>query len=134
MGTLSDCLPSGWHVAAALDNALPAMLGADWTGVRYARIFLRSDREREVQLGIPATCPRKIWLNGRPLHESRQRGPLRPNYDGDKTSYADATLTQGWNDVLIKYARDAKCPSFVAHFILTTTGLHAGIHDVAWTM
>jgi hypothetical protein len=121
-------------VASAPDNALETVLGHDWTGTRYARLYLWSEDAREVRVGVPATCPRKFWLNGKPVHEARQRGPLRPNYDGDGASYAAAELRQGWNDLLVKFARDAADPPFAAHVVLTTGDrLHAGVYDVEWT-
>jgi len=121
----------GWRIVAGLDNALP--LDDDWIGVTYARLFLWSAEAREVRLGVPATCPRRLWLNGQAVHEARQRGPLRPNYGGDHVSYADTALRQGWNEVVIKYTRDAQCPPFDAHFMLSSTGLFHGLWDVGWT-
>jgi len=121
----------GWRIVAGLDNALP--LDDDWIGVTYARLFLWSAEAREVRLGVPATCPRRLWLNGQVVHEARQRGPLRPNYGGDHVSYADTALRQGWNEVVIKYTRDAQCPPFAAHFMLSSTGLFHGLWDVGWT-
>src|SRR5439155_8847928 len=83
---------SDWHISHAPGNALPDTIGADWTGVLYARLFLWSPRGQDVRLGVPATCPRKLWLNGRLVHEVRQNSLLRPNYDGDHVSYVDSAL------------------------------------------
>jgi ADP-ribosylglycohydrolase len=125
---------SGWHVSHAPGNALPDTIEPDWTGVLYARLFLRSPRAQDVRLGVPATCPRKLWLNGRLVHEVRRPSLLRPNYSGDGASYVDSALERGWNDVLIKYARDASAPPFTAHLTLSTTGrLYHGLVDVEWT-
>jgi len=124
---------NGWRVAHADGNALPDEPGADWMGVLYARLYLWSDREREARLGVPATCPRKLWLNGEAAHEVRTPTLLRPNYDGDGVSYVDVALRQGWNEVLIKYARDAATPPFAAHLIVTERGQHPGLTDVTWT-
>ena len=124
----------GWHISHAIDNALPDTIGPDWTGVLYARLFLWSSRPQDVRLGVPATCPRKLWLISRLVHEVRRPSLLRPNYGGDGISYVDGALEQGWNEVLIKYARDASAPPFAAHFTLSTTGrLYHGLVDVEWT-
>lgn len=120
-----------WRTVYAPDNAMP--LPEDWTGVLYARIYLHSREAREVRIGVPATCPRKLWLNGKPLHEVRETNLLRPNYNGDGMSYVNTSLDKGWNTVLVKYVREAGMPPFGAHFILATTGLFHGVHDVGWT-
>lgn len=128
---LSPAIAEGWQIAASLENSLP--LSESWVGVQYARLFLHSAMEREVRLGIPATCPRKIWLNGEMVHAVPQGSLLRPNYGGDGESYVDTHLREGWNEVLIKYVREAGSPAFAAHFILATTVIYHGIHDVEWT-
>lgn len=132
-GPPEEIRAQGWHVAHSPDNALPDEIGTGWTGVLYARLFLWNPEAREVRLGMPATCPRRMWLNGRTIHEARQRGPLRPNYGGDHVSYVDVTLEQGWNEVMIKFARDDASPPFQAHFTLATSGLYHGLSDVEWT-
>src|SRR5207253_2303457 len=53
----------GWHIACAGGNEMPVSIGTDWTGVLYARLFLRSPHGQDVRIGVPATCPRKLWLN-----------------------------------------------------------------------
>jgi hypothetical protein len=119
-------------VAYAPDNALP--LPEDWTGVLYARIHLHSREGREVRIGIPATSLRRLWLNGKALHEVRESSLLRPNYNGEGASYINTVLDQGWNTVLIKYVRESGMPPFAAHFMLSSTGrLFHGLHDVGWT-
>jgi len=130
----ADAPPAGWATVSAAGNALPTEVGAAWTGVLYARLLLHSPRRREARLGIPATCPRRLWLNGRQILEARQSTLLRPNYNGDGVSYVDTELEEGWNDVLVKYARDGACPPFAAHLILATTGLYDGLTDVRWTL
>jgi len=128
-----------WSVATAPDNALPTAIGDDWTGTLHARLFLWNppeSGERRARLGIPATCPRALWLNGRPIHEARDYGVLRPNYGhagGDGVSYVDGTLLQGWNEVLVTYTRAAGAPPFAAHFTLSTPDMYDGIVDVEWT-
>ncbi len=129
---LSRAGAEGWHYAHSLDYAVP--LPPDWTGVRYARLFLHTPRPRDARVGIPATCPRKLWVNGAPVLTVPEASLFRPNYGGDHHSYVDVSLQQGWNDVLIKYARDPESPAFAAHCILATPGpLFHGIHDVQWT-
>lgn len=121
----------GWQAQAATENELP--LGSDWTGTTYARLSLWSATEQPVFAGIPGTGPRKIWLNGEPVHQVNEYTHLRPNYGGDQLSYFNGTLKPGWNEVLIKYTRDAQSPPFAAHFTLAKPGLFDGIEDVAWT-
>jgi hypothetical protein len=130
-GRLSPSTAEGWTIAAGLDNAVP--LPAAWTGVCYARLFLHCPTAREVRLGIPGNCPRKLWVNGRPVHTVPSSSLLRPNYRGDGLSYTDSSLVAGWNDILIKYVRQSGMPAFEGHFTLATTGLFHGIHDVQWT-
>jgi hypothetical protein len=130
-GRLSRSSAEGWKTEAGLDNAVP--LSSDWIGVRYARLFLHSPKAQEVRVGIPGTCPRKLWVNGTLVHTVSTRSLLRPNYGGDGVSYADASLAEGWNDVMIMYVREEGSPAFEGHFMLATTGLFHGIHDVEWT-
>ena len=122
-----------WRVADAEGNALTALAGTNWSGTFYARLFLWNPQQREVRMGIPATCPRKLWVNGQLLHQSYERSLLRPNYGGDGVSYANMMLQQGWHEVLIKYTRDQNGPDFAAHFTLSTTDLYKGIVDIGWT-
>lgn len=131
--THSQATEEGWRVASANGNALPDEIGTSWTGTLYARLFLWNPEAREARLGVPATCPRKLWLNGHLVHEVRQPALLRPNYGGDSISYVDVTLNQGWNALSIKYTRDTALPSFAAHLTLSTTGLYDGLTDVRWT-
>jgi hypothetical protein len=129
---LSPASAEGWHGAHSLDYAVP--LPPDWAGVRYARLFLHSARPRDVRLGVPATCPRKLWVNGALVLTVPEPSLFRPNYGGDHHSYVDVPLEQGWNEVLIKYARDPESPAFAAHCIVATPGpFFHGIHDVEWT-
>jgi hypothetical protein len=130
-GPLAPAVAEGWHGAPGYDNALP--LPADWIGVHYARLFLRSAWAREVRMGVPASCPRKLWLNGELVHSVPNTSLLRPNYGGDHDSYVDVQLREGWNEILVKYVRDSGSPAFAAHFTLATTEIFHGIHDVAWT-
>lgn len=129
----AEAIAEGWRVAPAPGNALPDEIGSNWTGVLYARLYLHSPDTREVRLGIPATCARKLWLNGQPIHEVRQGNLLRPNYGGDGASYVDTALAEGWNEVLVKYARGAGDAPFAAHLTLSSTGLYHGLADVQWT-
>jgi hypothetical protein len=121
----------GWRVVYAPDNALP--LPEDWTGILHARLYLYSGRRQEIRIGVPATCPRRLWLNGEALHTVPEGTLLRPNYQGDHASYVDATLEAPWNSVLVRYVRAADMPPFAAHLTLATTGLYHGLYDVGWT-
>ncbi len=122
-----------WVEHVAVDNELPTSIDTHWVGTLYARLYLWNPEERDIRLGIPATCPRKLWVNGRLIHQTKERSLLRPNYGGDSASYGNAWLKQGWNEVLIKYTRDAHDPAFAAHFTMATPGLFHGIADVEWT-
>ena len=127
-GTLDD-----WQIHSAIDNALPESIGKGWVGVLYARLFLWNPQAREVHLGIPATCPRKFWLNRQHMLQTHERSKLRPNYGGDGVSYAKTMLKEGWNEVLIKYTRDTDDPPFEAHFTLAASAMDQGLTDVTWT-
>ena len=50
-GRFSPSTAEGWIIVAGPDNAVP--LPTDWTGIRYARLFLRSPRALEARIGIP---------------------------------------------------------------------------------
>jgi len=36
-----------------------------------------------------------MWLNGKPIHEVKTEGILRPNYLGDGRSYVNTKLKEG---------------------------------------
>jgi len=126
---------SGWTQKAADGNAVP-VLDPNWTGVLYTRLFLWSNEPQDVRIGVPATCPRKLWINGQLVHTVRDQIPLRPNYGhkgGDGASFGDWPLRQRWNVLLIKYARSLLEPPFEAHLTLSTTDLQEGVIDLGWT-
>lgn len=128
-----DTLASEWQIATAEGNELPTAISTNWTGTLYARLYLWSKEAREARLGIPGTCPRKLWLNNQPILQTLQRSHLRPNYGGDGLSYINTELKAGWNEVLIKYTRDANDPAFAAHFTLAAPELDRGLVDIGWT-
>ncbi len=60
--------------------------------------------------------------------------PVRPSYGGDGESYANVALAQGWNELLIKYARGSDAPPFDAHLVASTPDdLHSGLEQLGWT-
>jgi hypothetical protein len=66
----------GWRVVYAPDNALP--LPEDWTSILHACLHLQSERRQEFRIGVPAACPRRLWLNGEALYTVREGTLLRP--------------------------------------------------------
>jgi hypothetical protein len=126
--------PGAWSEAFALDNALPLQDLLAGGGAIYVQTFLWSPDERPASLGVPANCPRKMWLNGVLVVESATCRPARPNYNGDGQSYAPVTLRQGWNEILLKFVRDPGADPFEGHLIHTTPDdLRAGLVDVRCT-
>lgn len=86
---------------------------------------------RIIHVGVPNNAPYvKLWFNGEPLLESKEKYILRPNYDGDGRNYIDALMRHGWNTVAIKIKRVDEPVS--AHFIMSESGkqLHRGLTDV----
>lgn len=126
-------LAPGWHVFAAEGNALPDQIGSDWVGSVRAHLALWNPRERPVRIGIPATCPRVLWINGQQAHRTHDRTRLRPGYIDDGASYIDARLRQGWNTLSLAYTRGETDPLFAAHLTLADIGLYSGLTDVVWT-
>ncbi|WP_052351981.1 ADP-ribosylglycohydrolase family protein [Deinococcus pimensis] len=121
--------PGTWRDATSPDNTLP--VPAAFTGATYVRAFLWSDLDREVWLGVPSTCPARVWVNGDVVASADRSRPVRPNYWGyPEDAYGNARLHEGWNEVLVKLVRaeeDAPCE---AHLILTDGGDWAYGHNV----
>jgi len=127
-----------WRAAYAPGNALPDDIDRWWTGMLHARLYLWSPSARDVRIGVPATCPRALWLNERLVLEACDYDVLRPNYGhggGDGASYVDTALREGWNEACVTYTRDADGarPPFAAHFTLSTPDMYDGIVDIEWT-
>lgn len=100
----------------------------------YVQTFLWAPTTRTAVVGAPASCPRKLWLNGELVVECDNYRPVRPNYNGDGQSYASVTLRQGWNELLVKFVRGAAAAPFEGHLITCTADdLRAGLVEVGWT-
>jgi ADP-ribosylglycohydrolase len=97
-------------------------------GIIYLRHFIRSPNERRVIIGVPNNSRMKIWLNGELLHETSKIVPLRPNYGGDGSNYAEAQLKSGWNHVMIKIMRDTY--PIEAHFTIACGKWRDGMPDL----
>lgn len=127
-----------WRVVQCLGDELAPALGLEGQGVWYARAFLRSPEDRDVRLGVPANCPTKLWLNGKPVIEFRSSKLVRPDYDGhssgeDGDSRADARISIGWNEILIKFARGTGAQQFEAYFITSYPPMFDGTIDIEQT-
>jgi hypothetical protein len=130
----SDGRAGDWTDFYALDNALP--LGDVFTeaGVLYAQTFLWSEQPREAWIGAAVNCPAKMWVNGQPVVSSFRYRPVRPNYGGDKESYATVRLDQGWNEALLKFVRGEGAPRFECHLLISSADqLHNGIPEIGRT-
>ena len=104
-------------------------------GVIYLLHFIQSKSTEQVRLGVSNNGRMKLWLNGEFIHQTQTPTPLRANQGnggGDGSNYADTTLVQGWNEILIKLESgseplqahftigqlDPKCPKCVGHAVL----------------
>ncbi|MGQ9629536.1 MAG: ADP-ribosylglycohydrolase family protein [bacterium] len=107
----------GWRARNFPENELKIEdLFRDEPGAIYLRHYVLSPDARPVHVGVPSTCPMRLWLNGKVVHESRTGGILRPNYAGDGRNYTDVKLKKGWNQFLIKIVRCEEPAQ--AHFII----------------
>jgi hypothetical protein len=128
-----------WRTVQCLEDALAPEFDIEGRGVWYARAFLRSPEGRTVRLGLPANCPAKLWLNGEPVIEYRSAKLVRPDYDGHPSGDAedsrkDVRLTEGWNEVLIKFARGVEADPFEAYFIISYPPMFDGATDIEQTV
>ena len=127
-----------WRTAWCSEDSLSHAFAFDEPGVWYARLFLQSPAARQVRLGIPANCPTKLWVNGRPVIQFSEPAPVRPDYTGDKHSEHDATradvqLAKGWNEVLIKFVRERRSDQFEAYFVISYPPMFDGANDIECT-
>lgn len=129
----SDARPGPWREHHAEGNSVdfdPTM-----TGTLYLRCFLHSDTTRTIKFLGHSTCPFKVWVNGHPKREVRNPPLLRPAYHSGDDSIIP--LNRGWNEVLVKYARQSDDPiAFATHLNLigsTPMPHDAGLADVLWT-
>jgi ADP-ribosylglycohydrolase len=96
----------GWQVAEFAGNELvvePYFAGRP--GLLYLLHFVNNPEARTARLGVPTDGRMKLWLNGNPLHETREVVPLRPSLGGEESNYVDCDLPQGWSHVLIRLER-----------------------------
>jgi len=124
--------PLGWRVESWPENELlvePFFEGRQ--GVIYLRHFIKSPNERIVRLGVPNSNKMKLWVNGAIVKQTEVVVPLRPNYGGDGSNYADVKLKEGWNSILIKLESGDK--PIEAHFTIAEPQLGAGQCDLLQT-
>jgi len=116
------CRPDGragqWHDTCSPDNSLPAEM-LTRAGVSYAQLFLFSGDPCELWLGLPATCPTRVWFNGKLAVDCPNPRRLRPSFAGDGESYAYVRCRRGWNEVLVKLARRGGEPPARAHLVMS---------------
>jgi hypothetical protein len=118
-----------WQTIWFLENALeiePYFEGK--SGILYLKHFLLSPDERKVRIGVPTNQFMRLWVNGKCVHQTKKQVPLRPNYSGDGSNYANVNLKKGWNIILIKFLRGSK--PIQAHFTLALANGHHGIADI----
>jgi len=119
----------GWKVFSWPENSLEIeSLFEGKPGIIYLRHFVYSPSAREVMVGVPNNSRMKLWLNGEFIHETVKPVPLRPNYSGDKSNYAKASLKEGWNHFMIKIMRGEE--PLEARFTLASGRWYSGIADL----
>ncbi|TET07973.1 ADP-ribosylglycohydrolase family protein, partial [Candidatus Aerophobetes bacterium] len=110
-------LDENWTVVNFLENELKLEEEfQEEPGIIYLRHYVYSPNSRDVKAGLPSNCPFKMWLNGKPIHEVKTEGILRPNYLGDGRSYVNTKLKKGWNQFFIKLAHKGR--PVEVHFII----------------
>jgi hypothetical protein len=103
-------------------------------GALYAQTYLWSPAIQEAWMGVAANCPAKMWVNGELVVQSFRYPLLRPNYGGNRESYATVRLCQGWNEVLLKFVRSAESAPFACHLMISDAGkLHDGLPTLGRT-
>lgn len=121
-----------WSTVYADGNALPEQY-LSGPGAVYFRAFLEMPQARTIWMGLPATAPTRVWINGTNIIDCAEPRLLRPNNRGDGMSYAEAELTRGYNEVLIKCAV-GDTPA-QAHLVLSEgkETRFNGLIDAGWT-
>lgn len=76
-------------------------------GVIYALHHIYSEEEKDVVLGVPNNGYMKLYLNGKWIHTTTQKTPLRANLGnggalGDLSNYKVTKFVKGWNQIFIK--------------------------------
>ncbi|MBC7327346.1 ADP-ribosylglycohydrolase family protein [bacterium] len=124
--------PSGWRMENWPENELPVEPFFEGKpGVIYLRHFIKSPSDRVVRIGVPNSHKMKLWVNGALVKQTDIVVPLRPNYSGDGSNYADVRLKAGWNSILIKLERGDN--PIEAHFTVAEPHLSAGQYDLLQT-
>ena len=133
---------------ASLTHPFQGVLAADFVGVSGGG--LRPPALGSARLGAPISasrcplfvsrfaldfvrCPHaEIPTCGSPRRRgSRLRRDVSPPETG---CFARAQLLEGWNEVLLKFARTTTDPAFEGHFLLSTADdLHHGLPQIRWT-
>jgi len=90
--------PGSWSEGYTIDNALPvgALLPE---GALYIQTYLHSPQAISAWIGVSASCPAKLWVNGALTVEDFAHRPIRPSYNGNTESYATVRLAAGWNEL-----------------------------------
>lgn len=126
-----------WTDLFANENALPLQEIFSASGVLYVRTYLWSPvQARSVWMGVDANCPTKAWVNHQRVIQVFDYPPVRPNYNGSKTSgrYAVVELKEGWNEVLLKFVRSYAAPTFDGYLLLSEPApLYDGLYQVGRT-
>lgn len=97
--------------------------GVPKNGVVYALHQIYSEDDKHVVLGVPNNGYMKLFLNGRMVHRTKEKVPLRANLGnggalGDLSNYVVTELKKGWNQILIKMQSDGaeSGEAYEAHF------------------
>lgn len=119
----------GWKIVLWPENSIKVEEFFDERpGIIYLRHFIYSPSHRRVMIGVPKNGRMKFWLNGELIHETIKPIPLRPNYGGDGSNYAESNLKKGWNHLMIKIMRGS-CP-LDAHFAIANSEWCSGMTDL----
>ncbi|MBS7635460.1 ADP-ribosylglycohydrolase family protein [Candidatus Bathyarchaeota archaeon] len=119
----------GWKIVSWPENSLKVEeFFNERPGIIYLRHFIYSPSDRRVIIGVPNNGRMKLWLNGELIHETIKPIPLRPNYGGDGSNYAEADLKSGWNHLMIKIMRGSG--PLEAHFTIASSEWHSGMADL----
>ena len=131
----ADSRGGAWQEGYAPENALPLGATLKDGGVLYVQTYLWSPGARRVWMGAATTSPVKLWVNGAELVSRYGYRPMRPNYANKAESgFTSAQLTEGWNEVLVKFAHAADARAFEAHLLLSSDDeMHNGQPDIRWT-
>lgn len=117
-----DGRPGAWAELFALDNGIPLEALFEAGGVLYVQTFLWSPEARDVWIAPAATCPLKVWLNNSLIVQRFRYQPLRPDYRGDEDARATVALDAGWNELLLKFVRNAAALPFACHLMISAAG------------